>query len=177
MASEQWNLASLALFADLSTAEIDDMARLVTIIDYPAGHTIFSEDEPGDALYALLRGRVDMSCRDHRGHEQTLATLEAGAILGEIALLTGEPRLATARTVTDTTALRLTNETFKALLKQGHAAAQKILYNLARNVASHLGEMNRRLLRLMADQHLATLAPHEGELDELKRKLFVEWKF
>jgi CRP/FNR family cyclic AMP-dependent transcriptional regulator len=174
---EGWDLAALPLFAGISEAEIAEIARLATLIDYPKGHTLFTENEPGDALYAVLRGRVEMRCRDRWGHEQTLATLEPGAILGEIALLTDEPRSASAVTVAETTVLRLTNETFIALLKQGHHAAHLILYNLARGVASRLGEVNRRLVRLLADQSVVKVAPREDELDELKRKLFTEWKF
>ena len=176
-AREPWDIAALPLFAGVSPAEAADIVRLATVIDYPAGSAIFSEDEPGDALYAVLRGQIDMCCRDRGGREQTLATLGPGAILGEIALLTDEPRLATARAVSDATVLRLTNETFKTLLKQGDSAARQVLYNLARNMASHLGDVSRRLIRLLADQSLANVAPPEGELDELRRKLFIDWKF
>ena len=174
---DRWDLAALPLFAGVSEADIAGIARLATVIDYPPGGTIFVEGEPGDALYAVLRGQVDMRCRDRWGHEQTLATLEPGAILGEIALLTDEPRAATAVTVAETTVLRLTHETFMALLQQRHGAAHRILYNLARGVASRLGEVNRRLMRLLADQQVTKVAPREDEFDELKRKLFTEWKF
>jgi hypothetical protein len=37
--------------------------------------------------------------------------------------------------------------------------------------------VNRRLMRLLADQSRLKVAPREDELDELKRKLFTEWKF
>jgi CRP-like cAMP-binding protein len=172
-----WDVASLPLFAGISEVDIAEIAPLATVIDYPSGSTIFVEDEPGDALYAVLRGQVEMRCRDRWGHEQTLATLEPGALLGEIALLTDEPRSATAVAVTDATIVRLAHETFMPLLRQGNGPGHQILYNLARGVASRLGEVNRRLMRLLADQSLLKVAPREDELDELKRKLFTEWKF
>jgi CRP/FNR family cyclic AMP-dependent transcriptional regulator len=174
---DRWDVAALSLFAGVSEADIAKIVRLATVIDYPSGSTIFVEDEPGDALYAVLRGQVEMRCRDRWGHEQTLATLEPGALLGEIALLTDEPRSATAVTVTEATVLRLAHETFTPLLRQGDGAGHQILYNLARGVACRLGEVNRRLMRLLADQSLLKVAPREDELDELKRKLFTEWKF
>jgi CRP/FNR family cyclic AMP-dependent transcriptional regulator len=172
-----WNLAALPLFAGVSEADVAEIAGLATVIDYPSGSTIFVEDEPGDALYAVLRGQVEMRCRDRWGHEQTLATLEPGALLGEIGLLTDEPRSATAVTVTEATILRLAHETFMPLLRQGNGAGHQILYNLARGVACRLGEVNRRLTRLLADQSRLKVAPPEDELDELKRKLFTDWKF
>jgi CRP/FNR family transcriptional regulator, cyclic AMP receptor protein len=176
-ARDGWNLAALPLFAGVSEVGIAEIAALAAVIDYPSGSIIFAEDEPGDALYTVLRGRVEMRCRDRWGHQQTLATLGPGALLGEIALLTDEPRSATAVTVTEATMLRLAHETFMPLLRQGDGAGHQILYNLARGVACRLGEVNRRLMRLMADQSLLKVAPREDELDELKRKLFTEWKF
>jgi CRP/FNR family cyclic AMP-dependent transcriptional regulator len=176
-AENQWDLSALPLFAGVSAADIAEIARLATVIHYPTGSTIFAANEPGDALYVVLQGRVDMRCCDRWGHEQTLATLGPGAMLGEIALLTDERRAATAMTVAETTVLRLTNATFMALLKQGGSAGQQLLYNLARGLSGRLGEVTQRLMRLLADQSLARVAPQEDELDELKRKLFTEWKF
>jgi CRP/FNR family transcriptional regulator, cyclic AMP receptor protein len=175
--SNTWDLAALPLFAGVSAADIAEIVHLATVINYPTGSTIFAENEPGDALYAVLRGRVDIRCRDRCGDEQTLATLEPGSMLGETALLTDEPRATTAVTVAETTVLRLTNETFMALLKQGDGAGQQILYNLARGLACRLEGVTQRLMRLLADQSLVNMAPQEDELDELKRKLLTEWKF
>jgi CRP-like cAMP-binding protein len=176
-ARNRWDLTALPLFANVSAADSAEIMRMATVIDYPGGTTLFTEGEAGDALYVVLAGQVDVRCCDRWGDEQTLATLETGAMLGEIALLTDEPRAATAVTVADTTVLRLTHETFMAVLKQGGSAGQQILYNLACGLASRLGEVTQRLAHLLADQSLVQAARQEDELDELKRKLFTEWKF
>jgi CRP-like cAMP-binding protein len=165
------------LFANVSAADSAEIMRLATVIDYPGGTTIFTEGEAGDALYVVLAGRIDVRCCDRWGQEQTLATLEPGAMLGEIALLTDDPRAATAVTVTETTVLRLTRDTFMAVLKRGGSAGQQILYNLACGLASRLGEVAQRLAHLLADRSLVQTAQREDELEELKRKLFTEWKF
>jgi CRP-like cAMP-binding protein len=120
---------------------------------------------------------VDMRCCDRRGQEQTLATLEAGAMLGEVALFTDEPRAGTAVTVDDTTVLRLTRETFGALLKRDSGVGHQILYNLARGLASRLGDVTQRLMRLLADQRQGRTAPPEDELNALRHKLFTDWRF
>ena len=173
----QWDRTALPLFAGVSAAAIAEIMPLATVLDYPAGTTIFTEGEPGDALYLVLAGRIDLRCCDRCGQQQTLATLEAGAMLGEIALLTAEPRAATAVTVSNTTVLQLTHDTFMAVLKQGGSTGQQILYNLACGLASRLGEVTQHLAHLLADQSLVQAARQEDELDELKRKLFTKWKF
>ena len=171
------DLAALPLFAGVSAADTAEIERLATVIDYPAGRVIFAEGDPADALYIVLRGQVDMRCCDRRGQEQTLATLEAGAMLGEVALFTDEPRAGTAVTVDDTTVLRLTRETFGALLKRDSGVGHQILYNLARGLASRLGEVTQRLMRLLADQSQVRTAPPEDELNELRHKLLTDWRF
>jgi CRP-like cAMP-binding protein len=176
-AGDGWDLAALPLFAGVSAANTAEIERLAAVIDYPAGGIIFAEGDPADALYVVLRGQVAIRCCNRWGQEQTLATLEAGAMLGEVALLTDEPRASTAVTMADTTVLRLTHEAFVALLKQGSGVGHQILYNLARGLASRLGEVTQRLMRLLADQSQVRTVPPEDELDELRHKLFTDWKF
>ena len=65
-------------------------------------------------------------------------------------------------TVSDTTVLRLTKEAFLGLLKQGSGAGHQILYNLARGLASRLGEVAQRLMRLLADQSPVRISPAGG---------------
>jgi NTE family protein len=172
-----WDLTAIPLFAGVSETDIADIARLATVIDYPTGRTIFADGDAADALYVVLRGQVAFRCCNRWGQEQTLATLESGAILGEVALLTDEPRAGSAVTMADTVLLRLTREAFLALLKQGSGVGQQILYNLARGLASRLGEVAQRLIRLLADQSQERIVPQEDELDALRHKLFTEWKF
>jgi CRP-like cAMP-binding protein len=161
----------------VSAADIGEIARLATVIEYQAGSLIYAEGDPADALYIVLRGQVAVRCCNRWGQEQTLATLESGAMLGEVALLTNEPRAGSAVTVLDTAVLRLTQEAFLDLLKQGSGVGQQILYNLARGLASRLGEVAQRLMRLLADQSQARIVPQEDELDALRRKLLTDWKF
>jgi CRP-like cAMP-binding protein len=177
MTWDQHDLVALPLFAGMSAADIAEVAQLATVIEVPAGGIIFSEAEPGDSLYAVLRGLVDIRCRDRSGQARTLATLEAGAILGEVALLMPQPRVTSAVAVSATVVLRLTNEAFMTLLKQPHSAAHHLLFNLAQGIACRLGEVSRHLMHLLADQSPMQSSPPEGELAELRRQLFTKWQF
>jgi CRP-like cAMP-binding protein len=58
---------------------------------FPAGHVLFKEGDPGDRMYAVIGGAVDIVVRG-----QVIETVEAGGIFGEMALVEDQPRSASA---------------------------------------------------------------------------------
>jgi CRP-like cAMP-binding protein len=69
-----------------------DLFRNATdLIDFPAGAVVFSEGDPGDRMYVVREGEIELRLGD-----RTLAVLGEGAMLGEMALLDDAPRSATA---------------------------------------------------------------------------------
>ena len=79
----------------------DEIAALVPCIDsraYAAGASLIRQGDPGDSLFIVESGRIQISTAKPRKH---LATLAAGDVLGEMALVTGEPRSASATAETD----------------------------------------------------------------------------
>ena len=74
----------------------DEIAALVPSIDsrrYPAGATIIRQGDPGDSLFIVEEGRIEISTGEAA---RRIATLAEGDVLGEMALMTGEPRSASA---------------------------------------------------------------------------------
>ncbi|RYZ40387.1 MAG: cyclic nucleotide-binding domain-containing protein [Myxococcaceae bacterium] len=85
----------------------------------PAGETLLTRGQPGDALYVLLRGRCEVFHTHGDGRQSPYPLLEEGALFGEISLLRSRLATATVRTVTPCTLLKLEREVFrKAFLGQ-----------------------------------------------------------
>lgn len=83
-------------FLNKASAEmIEDLMDQLEPRIYVPGERIFRIDEPGDCLYFIQSGQVDIIGRDN----QVLIRLSDGAFFGEIALLTDKPRSATAKAV------------------------------------------------------------------------------
>ena len=85
----------------------------------PAGETLLTRGQPGDALYVLLRGQCEVFHTHGDGRQTSYPVLEEGALFGEISLLRSRLATATVRTVTPCTLLKLEREVFrKAFLGQ-----------------------------------------------------------
>jgi len=84
------------LFQGLPEATLDAIAGLARRQKFEKGAMIFSQGDDGDALYGVATGQVRISTSDDKGHEVFLNMLGPGETFGEIALLDGLPRTASA---------------------------------------------------------------------------------
>jgi CRP-like cAMP-binding protein len=122
-------LRSVPLFASQGQRGIDEISRLVRVVDMPAGRRITTEGEPGREFYVIASGSVRV---ERRG--QYLRTLHAGDFLGEIALIDGGPRTATATTETDSQLLVIAQSEFGVLLERFPEIQATVLQALAERI-------------------------------------------
>jgi CRP-like cAMP-binding protein len=96
------------LFRGLAPPVVERIVALATQRQYRGGEIVFSQGDPGDALYAVVAGRVRISAGTADGREVSFNIMEPGDAFGEIALLDGGPRTAsaTATEATDLVAIR-----------------------------------------------------------------------
>jgi CRP-like cAMP-binding protein len=106
------------LFRGLSAPTLDRIARLCIRRTYERDAVIFSQADPGDALYGVVTGRVRISASSAGGREVFLNIMEPGDTFGEIALLDGRPRSASASATAASDLLIVTRTQFLGLLAQ-----------------------------------------------------------
>lgn len=94
------------IFGLLDDPGIQRLEKVAVEVDFPAGTAIVQEGEAGDAFYCLCSGTLKVSANDFGDTEKHLATLMPGAVFGEIAALSGEPRTATVTAQSDVRALK-----------------------------------------------------------------------
>jgi CRP-like cAMP-binding protein len=129
-------LGEIPLFAGLSRRHRQKIAGLGTVEYFPSQSPIVTEGTRGDAAYVLLDGM----CEVVRSAGLPGVQLEAGSIVGEMALLDGAPRSATVVTRTEVNALRLGRSPFIALLRSEPSVAIALIAALA----DRLRESERR---------------------------------
>ncbi len=119
-------LHATPLFAGLGGHELLPVASAVEVKKVPAGHALFHEGEPGDALWLLISGEVAVLAGGKR-----LSTMRPPACFGEIALVDRSTRTASVVAETDVLALTLTAEKFDGLVRRHGAIAMGVMRLLA----------------------------------------------
>lgn len=134
-------LEKLDMLSGFTAAEIAIVAAHLHRQRYAAGTTIFHASDPGDALYAILRGRTSVML-DTPGGATRLSSISAGAFFGEIALLDRKPRSARVRADTEVECVVCDASTFDLMRREHPEIAIKLLTNLARELSARLRNNN-----------------------------------
>src|SRR5438093_3347343 len=111
----------------LTDVEIRELLKRALTRHLPADAIVFRKDDPGDGLYGVLAGTVLIVAESAEGKELILNRHDAGEFFGEVALLDGEGRSATARTREASDLVFLGRGEFLAFLSQRPEAMLRIM--------------------------------------------------
>jgi CRP-like cAMP-binding protein len=156
------------MLAALEPAETRELVRRAQVRHVNAGHVIFRRGDAGDGLYGVIEGRVVVTVESAAGKELILNTFGTGALFGEIALLDGKGRSATAVAREASTLLFLARAAFLPFLEGRPQTAIRVIALLC--------ERLRRTTQMVEDtaflnvpthlaKQLATLAHDHGRPD------------
>jgi CRP/FNR family cyclic AMP-dependent transcriptional regulator len=115
------------LFRGLAPESFERIAALANQRGYRRGELVFSHGDPGDALFAVVTGRIRISTGSAAGREIFLNIMEPGDSFGEIALLDGGTRTATATAIEPSELVSVRREPFFELLEREPKAALELL--------------------------------------------------
>jgi CRP/FNR family cyclic AMP-dependent transcriptional regulator len=135
-------LAEVPFFALLDEAERETLAAQVDVVHAPAGQVLFNYGDPGDSLYVIRSGEVEIFSKDDTGHRILLENGRTGDFFGEISLLDGGPRLASVEVKSDLEALRVDRRDLEQLLRKHPSAALSLLEAMGRRLRQS-GELLR----------------------------------
>jgi CRP/FNR family transcriptional regulator len=136
-------LRSVPLFADLEEGELERFSQVAVPRSFPAATRVFHEGDSSDACYIVSEGSFRVTREHSDGRAITLATLGPGEIFGELAMLDGDRRSASAESITDGTLLALPANDVRNLLSRNPEIALKLVAGLVRR----LRQANMRLSR------------------------------
>lgn len=127
-------LKSVTLFADLEEGELERFSHVAVPRSFPAGTRVFHEGDNSDACYIVKEGSFRVTREHSDGRAITLATLGPGEIFGELAMLDGDQRSASAEALSDGELLALPAGDVRSLLARHPEIALKLVAGLVRRL-------------------------------------------
>lgn len=143
-------MARSPLFNGIETEELTRIAQTMARRRYRRDEVIFHEGDPGDSLHVVVGGRVKITRESAEGDEAIVVILVPGDSFGELVLLDGAPRSATATAMEATETLVMARSTFVELVEGGSPFRSQLLTGIARRI--------RRLTDQLAEVHFLDLA-------------------
>jgi CRP/FNR family transcriptional regulator, cyclic AMP receptor protein len=159
-------LTKCPLFAGMDADSLLAITRSLRGRRFRRGEVLFHEGDPGDALFIVASGAVKVVVPSEDGDEAILATLRRGDFLGELALLDGAPRSASAIALEPTVALALPRDQFRSLVASEPAIRDALLAALSgelRRLTTHVAELHFLDLTGRLAARLARLCEEQGE--------------
>jgi CRP-like cAMP-binding protein/CheY-like chemotaxis protein len=111
-------LKKVPIFRMLGKESIDFIVERLKFKTFDKNEVVCKVGDPGDSMYIIITGKVDICIYGQEGAEQIVASLEAGDYFGEMALLTGETRSATVRTSDASEMFLLHKDDFDVILEK-----------------------------------------------------------
>jgi len=156
-------LANIEMFGRLNEDDRIALAKVIDELSVAAGHTLFQTGDPGDALYIVQSGEIELFIKDTAGQKIVLTTSQQGDMFGELAMLDSGPRTATALALVDSEVFVLDRDDLVLLFQRRPDAALHMLAALSgltrkadellrtrvsRNVNEEMEEHSTTLLRI-----------------------------
>jgi len=161
-------LRSVPLFADLEEGELERFSQVAVPRSFPAGTRVFHEGDSSDACYIVSGGSFRVTREHSDGRAITLATLGPGEIFGELAMLDGDTRSASAESITDGTLLALPANDVRSLLARNPEIALKLVAGLVRRLRAANMRLSRQSFQTVPSRVAGILAQLSREGQENK---------
>src|SRR5690348_7195007 len=159
-------LRSVPLFAGLEEEELERVSRVAVTRAFPAGTRVFHEGDSSDACYIVRSGSFRVTREHSDGRAITLATLGPGEIFGELAMLDGDQRSASAEALTEGELLALPANDVRALLARHPEISLKLVAGLVRRLRAANVRLSRQSFQTVPSRVAGILAQLSREAQD-----------
>ena len=146
-------LEAIPWLMDMQFRELRDLAYYIDGYLLREGSVLFHEGEEDPYLVIIVNGSIDIIKQDSSQNPQLVATLKEGKVFGEMSLLDGEPRSATAIAKDEVTIFVLTKERYLSLQKMEPAVALRITLKMAKAISQKLRQTTGQWVELVNEKN------------------------
>ena len=160
-------LRSVPLFSSVSEEDARALVGLLKPRSLPRGALLFRQGDAGDAMYLVEAGRVRIFVTDEDGEELTVAELARGDFFGEMALVDGKSRTASASALDDARLRSLAREDFLAFVRKNSDVALAMVKAISQRLRRTDELLRRRVSRNVNVEDAARLTRADRFADRL----------
>lgn len=171
------SLRDSCLFERAGEPALDEVARNLRRRRFRRGETIFHQGDPGDALHVVTSGAIKIVLPSLEGEEAIIATMRRGDFFGELALLDGAPRSASAVALEASETWTLPRAAFLDLLDQDKALRESLLAGLARELRRITGHVEELHFLDLAGRLASRLARLAQEAQPNANEVRLDWPY
>lgn len=143
-------LLRFEMFKEFRPDELAAVAGSLRVVDLQPGEVLFEAGDPGNSMFFLHMGRVQVDRPTTPGNAEVLAELDPPTVLGEMAVLDRMPRSARIVAMRPSVLWEMEETRLVALAQEGNPAAYKIMRWLARSLSDRLRRTNDKLIEIYA---------------------------
>jgi len=155
-------LQNVSFFSHLREPELQRILSISLVKKYSPGELIFTKEQTGNHLFVVRSGSVKIYTGTGPKRRKTLAYLGQGDFFGEMALLGGKTRSASAQAITETELIVINREIFKKLIFTDKEFTMKILYTLSERLRKADKELESMLFQNILGRLVRTLVALSG---------------
>jgi len=136
---------------DFTEDDIKGLCKYLRLALFPKGSTIFHEGDPDDSMAIILEGSIEITKKDSSPDHKPkcLVRIGPGRAFGELALIEGPPRSATAQALVDVSLLILSRNMYDQLCAKDTRLALKVTTNIARLMSFRLRNTSVKLVEYL----------------------------
>ncbi|KLO21724.1 MULTISPECIES: cyclic nucleotide-binding domain-containing protein [unclassified Marinitoga] len=151
-------LKNISLFKELTDEQLNEISKILKPINFKTGEIIISEGEKGDTMYIFKKGKVQITHQltlkigSHHWEEseKSMAILDDKKIsfFGEMSLVTGSPRSATIKAISECELYEISKKDFENLAEKRPDIGYKIMKEIASTLSCRIENLNENILKL-----------------------------
>ncbi|MCH2591333.1 MAG: Crp/Fnr family transcriptional regulator, partial [Planctomycetales bacterium] len=134
-------LSGVPFFSNLGADAVTELASQMRLRKVRRGDRIFSQGDPGDSLFLVASGRIKIFIEDAEGEQLTILFCGPGNCFGEMALLDGKARSATAEALEQTEVWVVTRRSFLDLVRNSPEISIEVIAFLCSKLRTNLARM------------------------------------
>ena len=165
------HLAQTALFAELSTPELEHIAQTTEVVSLARGEMLFQRHDPCCGFYIVVFGKIKLYFSTPQGQEKVARLIGGGDSFGEAMMFLDKPYILNAQALDDSLLLHVSKDCLYGMIEQDSRLARRMLASLSQRLNARMSDIQSYSLQTGAQRVVAYLMNNIASSDQREFRL------